>query len=76
MHALGVIENHPFFDGNKRVGAVLLELFLEDNGYELDASDAEMLAAIMPAAAGETSEETFISWVRAHTRPSRQKRRK
>jgi len=68
FYALGVIKNHPFFDGNKRVGPVLLELFLEDNGYELVAGDAEVLNSIMSVAAGDISEEQFIAWVRAHAR--------
>ena len=65
LYALGVIKNHPFVDGNKRAGTVFLEVFLEDNGYELVVTDEELLHAIMSAAAGETSEEAFISWVRA-----------
>ncbi len=66
LYALGVIKNHPFIDGNKRVGTVLLDAFLEDNGYELVVTDEELLDAIMSAAAGETSEKVFVSWVRAH----------
>ena len=66
LYALGIIKNHPFVDGNKRVGTVLLEVFLEDNGYELVVTDEELLDAIMSAAAGGTSEKAFKSWVRAH----------
>ena len=65
LYALGVIQNHPFVDGNKRVGTVVLEVFLEDNGYELVASDVELLAAIMSIAAGASSDEEFITWVRS-----------
>jgi len=65
LYALGVIKNHPFIDGNKRVGTVLLELFLEDNGYELTVTDEDLLHAITAAAAGDMPEEQFIAWVRA-----------
>lgn len=54
LYALAVIKGHSFVDGNKRVGVVLLELFLELNGYELAASDEETLAMILAVAAGET----------------------
>ncbi len=74
LYALGIIKNHPFFDGNKRVGAVLLEIFLENNGYELDASDAKLLSAVVSLAAG-ASEDKFISWVRDHARLKRKRRK-
>ena len=66
-YALGIIKNHPFVDGNKRVGAVLLELFLSINARELVADDAELLAAILAIAASEISEEQFVDWVRRKT---------
>lgn len=67
LYALGVIKNHPFVDGNKRVGAVLLELFLNLNGYELVLGDGEMLAVILAVAAGDLADEDFIHWTRQNT---------
>jgi death on curing protein len=64
LYALGIIRNHPFIDGNKRVATVLLETFLELHGYTLAASDAELLAQIMALAASELSDEAFTAWVR------------
>ncbi len=49
LYAISIIRSHPFIDGNKRVGFVLMELFMELNGYRLDASDEECLTAITPA---------------------------
>lgn len=43
LYAIGIVRNHPFVDGNKRVGLVLLETFLEDNGYVLVADDEDIL---------------------------------
>lgn len=63
LYALGTIKNHPFIDGNKRVGAVLLETFLELNGYALDANDAEFFATIVAVAASEMTEDEFTMWV-------------
>ncbi|MHB8145779.1 MAG: type II toxin-antitoxin system death-on-curing family toxin [Vulcanimicrobiaceae bacterium] len=64
LYALGIIKNHPFLDGNKRVGAVLVDAFLDLHGLELTAIDAEFAAAIIGVAGGSLSEEAFIAWVR------------
>jgi|SRR5437899_1948741 len=52
--ALGhsLIQNHPFVDGNKRVGHAAMEVFLLLNGYEIDAStdDQERVIWTLPAA--------------------------
>lgn len=71
LYALGVIKNHPFVDGNKRVGTVLLEVFLEDHKYTLAVNDEEHLLAILAVAAGETPEKEFIVWVRKNARAMR-----
>jgi death-on-curing protein len=63
LYALGVIKNHPFVDGNKRVGAVLLELFLEINGYQFVATDEELLPTILSAATRDANEE-LVDWIR------------
>jgi death-on-curing protein len=68
LYALGVIRNHPFIDGNKRVGMVLLETFLELHNHKLAASDDDLLATIRAVAAGEMSDEDFSAWVRERTR--------
>lgn len=67
LYALGVIKNQPFVDGNKRVGTVLLELFLDLNGYELAASDEDMLPIMLGVAAGDVTDQQFISWVQQNT---------
>jgi death on curing protein len=65
LYALSIIRNHPFADGNKRVGAVLLETFLNLNGYQLDASDDELYESIFSVAAGNMRDRDFTRWVRA-----------
>jgi death-on-curing protein len=64
LYALGIINNHPFVDGNKRVGAVLLETFLQLHRFELTATDSELLSTIVAVAAGEMRDAAFIAWVR------------
>ena len=68
LYALGIVKNHPFVDGNKRVGAVLLETFLDLNQLELDVTDAAIVETITALASGGLSEKAFIAWVKAHTR--------
>ena len=58
--------NHPFVDGNKRTAAVVAETFLVLNGYALNATDAELVVAVLALAAGELSEEELADWFRGH----------
>ena len=66
LYALGIARNHPFIDGNKRTAYVALELFLDLNGIDLTASDAESTVAMLDMAAGELTDEEFTLWVREH----------
>jgi death on curing protein len=68
LYALGVIKNHPFIDGNKRVGTVLLETFLELHDHELTVADDDMFTMILSLATGEVSDADFTTWVRKHAR--------
>lgn len=65
-YGFGIARNHPFVDGNKRTAFVAVELFLALNGYELAASDADCVMAMLQLASGEWSEESFAQWVRRH----------
>ena len=69
--ALGfsMIQNHPFVDGNKRTGHLVMELFLVLNGLEIKAADDEQEQVILRLAAGDFGRERFCSWLRAHTVP-------
>jgi death on curing protein len=66
--ALGfsLIMNHPFNDGNKRVGHAALETFLVLNGYEVDASVDEQERVVMSVAASEIDRNDFADWLRTH----------
>ena len=70
-YGFGLAKNHPFIDGNKRTAFVAVELFLALNGWELNASDAECVMAMLQLAAGECTEEQFAQWVRAHSAKTR-----
>ena len=63
-YAFGIARNHPFVDGNKRTPAVVSETFLVLNGHALDATDAELVVAVLALAAGELSEDELADWFR------------
>jgi len=66
--ALGfsLVCNHPFVDGNKRVGHAAMETFLVLNGWELVADVDEQEQVILGLAAGKLKREEFTAWVQAH----------
>ena len=66
--AFSLIRNHPFFDGNKRIGHLAMEMFLVLNGHELDAGVDEQERIIFGLAAGEVRREEFAEWVRSAIR--------
>lgn len=66
--ALGfsLIRNHPFVDGNKRIGHAALEVFLVLNGHELEASVDDAERVILGVAAGTIGRDEFAEWIRSH----------
>jgi len=67
-YVFGVIKNHPFIDGNKRTGFMLGAGFLERNGYEFHAGEAEAAVCTLALAAGEMSEVQYAAWLKANSR--------
>jgi death-on-curing protein len=69
--ALGfsIVCNHPFLDGNKRVGHLAMEMFLVINGQELVAGVDEQERVIFRLAAGELTREQLADWVRSKMSP-------
>ena len=66
--ALGhsLIQNHPFIDGNKRVGHAAMEVFLVLNGYEIKAPVDEQEEIILSVASSQTSRAEFSEWIKQH----------
>ncbi len=61
-----LINNHPFYDGNKRIAAAALRLFLERNGVRLNASDADTLLLARRVVMGEAEERIVEQWIARH----------
>jgi death-on-curing protein len=60
--------NHPFVDGNKRIGASAAELFLNVNGALLQSEDEELVEATLAVARGEMGAEALAIWLRQRSR--------
>ena len=67
--AFSLIKNHPFVDGNKRIGHSAMEVFLLLNGHEIEATVEEGEQTIFGVAAGTMSREVFTAWLRDRIRP-------
>lgn len=61
-----LVSNHPFVDGNKRIGHAAMEAFLMLNGHEITAAIDESEHVMLRLAAGEMSREELVAWVGAH----------
>ncbi len=59
----GLVMNHPFHDGNKRIGALALLTMLDLNQLALKTNSAELSEIILHLAAGSVSEEDLLLWV-------------
>ena len=66
--ALGfaLIANHPFIDGNKRVGHAAMEVFLVLNGLEIDASVGDQERVVLSVAAGDLDRAGLSQWLKSH----------
>ncbi len=62
----GIVKNHPMIDGNKRLGAHVMLVFLELNGYGLSYTQQELSAAILDLASGEIGAEDILRWIIRH----------
>ncbi len=65
-YTVGIVRNHPFIDGNKRIGFVVGILFLELNGYRFSANEADTAQAVLALAAGTLDEASYAAFLRAN----------
>ncbi len=62
-YSFGLAKNHPFVDGNKRIAFTISAVFLELNGKELNAPEAEVVVFYEGLAGGKVSEEALAKWL-------------
>jgi death-on-curing protein len=63
-YAVGIVNNHPFLDGNKRAGFMAAALFLEANGQRFSATEEEVVIRTLALAAGEIGGEEHAAWLK------------
>jgi death-on-curing protein len=69
-YAFGIVRNHPFVDGNKRVALLAAALFLIEHDVEISASDEAVVTSMLSLADGSLDEEGFALWLRNNTAAS------
>jgi len=62
----GLVKNHPFIDGNKRIGAHAMLTLLRMNGYDVDLSNEELEDYIRSVAEGKKSASELTAWIKSH----------
>ncbi|MDE3224302.1 MAG: type II toxin-antitoxin system death-on-curing family toxin [Nitrospirota bacterium] len=64
-----LVLNHPFVDGNKRIGHAAMEVFLMLNGHELRGGVDEQEQLMLQLTAGNLKREVLTEWVKQHLVP-------
>ncbi len=62
-----LINNHPFVDGNKRIGILVMLVFLEINGIEIICTDEELVELGLGVADGSVSYKDLLNWIIDHS---------
>ena len=64
----GLASNHAFVDGNKRIGAMMTQLLLKWNGYDLTLHTDELADMFIAIADGTAKEKDLLDWIHRHLR--------
>ncbi len=62
-----ILTNHPFVDGNKRTGYVLLRIYLLNNGLDIIATQEEKYDFVIKIASGQSTFDDIVEWLNQHT---------
>ena len=66
-YARGIASNHPFADGNKRTVFLAAFMFLDINGHELRASEAEAVVMTLGLASRRVGQDEYANWLRTNS---------
>ena len=64
----GIINNHPFIDGNKRIGILAMLVFLKINHVEIQCQDEEIIKLGLDIASGKHDSSYIMEWIILHSR--------
>ena len=62
-----LVKNHPFIDGNKRIGILAMITFLEINGLEVTCTDEELITLGLGLADGSIDDIDLLNWIIDHS---------
>lgn len=62
-----LVKNHPFIDGNKRIGILVMIIFLEINGLEVTCTDEELITLGLGLADGSIDDVDLLNWIIDHS---------
>ena len=62
----GLIHNHPFVDGNKRIGTHAMLVFLDINNVVVSYEDEDLIATILRVASGDMDDLGLLEWLKGH----------
>lgn len=61
-----LVQNHPFVDGNKRVGTVAALVFLDINGFQVKATQDELVELVLGVAQGQINKDTIAAFLKQY----------
>ena len=67
-YSFGLVKNHAFIDGNKRIGFAAAVVFLEANGSMFEAAEADAVLRTLALAASDMTESAYADWLKANSR--------
>ena len=62
----GLASNHAFVDGNKRIGAMMTQLLLKWNGFQMSLCSGELADMFIAIADGSAKETDLLAWIQRH----------
>jgi death-on-curing protein len=68
-YCFGISRNHPFIDGNKRVSFVVASVFMLLNGFNVTASENDVVSTMLAVASGNMAEDALTEFFSAHLTP-------
>ena len=66
-YGYGLIKNHPFVDGNKRIAFSVAVAFLEINGWKFTATEVDSVLKTLALAASEMDESAYAQWLKENS---------
>lgn len=66
-YGVAIARNHPFVDGNKRIALAVVYVFLERNGYRLEAPEVDAVEAMLAIAARKWTEKELSAWIKKNS---------